>query len=104
MLESYSIFYVAFFAKIKSITDRSVPLTNVWFAGGPGSIPFRMYHPHCSHMLIIHLALELTALSALFLGISFSPILGANVPMRAFQSPHTMEFPCVGIHPSMSSM
>jgi hypothetical protein len=46
-------------ARTRSITDRSVPLANVYCAAGPGSSPFSMNQLYCSQSSITHDALEL---------------------------------------------
>jgi hypothetical protein len=42
---------------IRSMQDRSFPLLNVYYAGGPGYNPFRIYQLYCSHRVMIQGAL-----------------------------------------------
>jgi hypothetical protein len=65
MLLSYYKVYYPSLARIRSITDRSVPLANVYCAGVPGSSPFNTNQLYYSQSSITHDALEFVFLSML---------------------------------------
>jgi hypothetical protein len=100
---SYSTRLVCSVDNIRSIHDFFSPCSYVYRAGGPGYIPFKMYHPFSSHVSIIHFALVLVVVSSLSLYMAVSPIVGCIVPTRAFQSPQATERECGGMFPRMSS-
>ena len=104
MLLSYSTRYVCSVDNIRSIHDFLGPFSYVYRAGGPGYIPFKMYHPCDSHVSMIHFALKPTVSSSLSLVIAVSPNCGWRVPTRVFQSPYITERAYGGILPKMSSM
>jgi hypothetical protein len=54
---SYSTRLVCSVDNIRSIHDFFRPCSYVKRAGGPGYIPFKMYHPFASHVSMIHFAL-----------------------------------------------
>jgi hypothetical protein len=101
---SYYTGYLAFVARIRSIQDRCVPLQNVFGAGVPGYIPFKMCQPHCSHVYMTHGALEFSCLSILLRGIVISSIVGDNSPILAFQSPHMTALVCLRMWLRVSSI
>jgi hypothetical protein len=88
---------------MRSTHDFFGPCSYVKRAGGPGYIPFSMYHPLSSHVSMIHFALVLMILSSFSRWMSVSPIFGCSVPTRAFQSPQATERECGGMFPKMSS-
>jgi hypothetical protein len=91
-------------ARMRSIHDCFVPFWYVQIAGGPGWMPFKIYHFCYSHISITHCALVPTMVSKLCLAMELSPIFGCSVPTRAFQSPHITDRACGGNAPIMSSM
>jgi hypothetical protein len=101
---SCCIVYCGFFANIKSMHDLSVPLANVYFAGGPGYNPLSMYQLYYSQIYIIQSAREFLILSKLFLGMTVSFTVGDMSPILAFQSPTITALASVGMPPSMSSI
>jgi hypothetical protein len=101
---SYYKVYDASLARTRSITERSVPLANVYCAVGPGYSPFNINQLYYSQSSITHEALELVFLSMLFRGMCVSPILGDRSPRRAFQSPHMHDLVPSGMLPIMSSI
>jgi hypothetical protein len=101
---SYYMGCVPSLARTRSITERSVPLANVYCAVGPGYSPFSIYQLYYSHSSTTHAALELVLVSMLFRGMCVSPIFGDISPSLAFQSPHMHDLVPSGILPMMSSI
>lgn len=100
---SYSIGYVRSPVITRSMHDRPFPFSYVYCAGGPGYMPFRMYHPWILHISITQGALGPTPSSRLFLVMFVSSIFGYSWPILAFQSPHTTDLVCIGMDSVTSS-
>lgn len=103
MVSSYSISYVASADITRSIQERPLFFPYVYWAGGPGWMPFKICQPCISHTSITHGARGPIPVSKLNLGMSVFSGFGYKFPMRAFQSPHIVEIALVGIAPAISS-
>jgi hypothetical protein len=100
---SYSIFLLAAFVIIRSMHDLFSPLVKVYWAGGPGYIPFTICHPYTSHISISHGALAFVCVSMLCLTSLTSSTVEDASPIRVFQSPQITVVSVFGKQPTVSS-